>query len=668
MTLGRRSRITSLLERKGLSEALKITLLGFALGALYVSLFLLRSYERNKFLSWSEVFNIANIYFVLLLLGIALYLGHILSTIELRYSGRPEVFIFPLFLLVSVLFYGNPEVNPDAGRYFSEAKYLEVEGVEAFIREWGRKLYIYVDQPVVPFIYGVIFKIFGEKRLYLQVYNSVLFALSACLLYRIATRLWGEKAGVSSAFLLLASPYLLVQVPLTLVDVSLMFFVVLLVYSLLRALGDEGKTWVGLSAVCIFLVVFSKLTAILFLIVLPATVLAMHVKGILVPGWKQRMVGIGALTAVFFTPALLALGKTVAAQYETSMILRGRLSEWAGTESTFSLLLYQFSAPVTALATYSAYTAMRKRDKLIVLPLLWFLFPLLFLHDTRIRYMIPAFPALALLAGIAVASIERRRGRFLLFALVSISLITAFFAYNPFLQVNSANDLRRAAEYAENVPVESIEVYAVQPGNYPYSLTPLIPVFDLHSSKRIILRGEDSFPTRKITPENRFVSWTWTYEPPGYYFPLESSRLIAVISPLRYDALPVHLKKKLEDYILLRSFESGTYAALYPYKVRLYLRNPELVVLQPEKGLTRGEEVRIKWRVEYPLPEELMYRVYIYSRSRGVYELINSTWNTSITWRVPSLPPGEDYVLRVYASRDNWQSYVWNETGFFTVM
>lgn len=593
----------------------------------------------------------------------SLLLAHILSE---HWSGRiaPAPLSASVFLLLLTL-HTIPELNPDAARYFTEAKFLAVEGVGTFISEWGGKLYVYVDQPLVPFIYGVLFILFGESRLVIQAYNFLLYSLLVLLVYRISAELWDRRAAGFSAMLMLASPYVLSRVPMTLVDVTLSFLTAALAYSLLLGLRRRRAEYLVPAGICVALIPFTKLTGLVYLLPLAFVPLALHLSGERL-ALRQLAVPV-LLGAALALPLLLHLAPVLREQISLAMILKSRMPEITGAESVWNLLFYQFSAPVTLLALAGTCMALRRGERGILLPLLWFLVPLILYHDTRMRYMIPAYPALAMLAGFGLFSLSERWNRgtavFLALAAVLSSLSLLYLAYVPFAHANSAADLMRSAAYAERIPVESIDVYALYPASYNSSLALLIPLFDLHSSKRVIVRGESLMPTREITPEQKNVSWTWSFELPGYYFQLAPpSELVAVISPMYYTYLPPMLKERLKNYTLVRTFEAGTYGALFPYKIRLYLRNPTVSFGALPAELRKGEVVNVSWSSGYPFPQDLSYRVYLYSESQKMRLYIGELRNTSILWKVPLLPPAEDYRFRVYASWNGWQTYGWNDS------
>ena len=112
--------------------------------------------------------------------------------------------------------------------------------------------------PLLPFLYGLIFRFFGEVRAYIQIFITFLFAMTVVLTYLIGKDLWDEEIGFSAGLLLLGMPYLLTQVPLMLIDVPAMFFLTLSVFTYIRAL-KHGGMWLCFSSVAVFLAFFPNI-------------------------------------------------------------------------------------------------------------------------------------------------------------------------------------------------------------------------------------------------------------------------------------------------------------------------------------------------------------------------------------------------------------------------
>jgi 4-amino-4-deoxy-L-arabinose transferase-like glycosyltransferase len=222
----------------------------------YFVLFAARTADDNRLTSWQWTFNSVNITEIFLILLAGLIPAYLFSRVSF-FERYPVICLFSLSYIIAALFWGAPEVIVDTSRYFTQAKYLEVYGIERFIKEWGKDIYVWTDMPLMPFLYGLIFKFFWEIRLYIQIFTTLLFAVTVVLTYLIGKELWSEEVGFFGGLFLLGMPYLLTQSPLMLVDIPTTFFLTLSVFTCIKAL-NRGGMWIGFSSIAIFLAFFSK--------------------------------------------------------------------------------------------------------------------------------------------------------------------------------------------------------------------------------------------------------------------------------------------------------------------------------------------------------------------------------------------------------------------------
>ena len=169
---------------------------------------------------------------------------------------------------LAAIFWKVPEVIVDASRYFTQAKHIKVYGIGYFFHEWGRDIMAWTDLPLVPFIYGLIFKFFGEHRLYIQIFTTLLFSLTVVLTYMIGKTLWDKQTGFIGGLLLLGIPYIYSQIPLMLVDIPTMFFLTLSIFTIIQALKQGGIGFITISSIALLLTFFSKYSSWLWLTVL----------------------------------------------------------------------------------------------------------------------------------------------------------------------------------------------------------------------------------------------------------------------------------------------------------------------------------------------------------------------------------------------------------------
>ena len=579
---------------------------------LFVLLFLLRAHDDNSLFSWSWVFARTDASSIYLFLTACIAVAFVLAQ-----RPVPEQYRFMVLAILSFAaalpFWGQPETIVDASRYFAQAKHLEVYGIGYFLREWGRAIPAWTDMPLVPFLYGMLFKLFGEHRLAVQVFTTALFSLTTVLTCLIGERLWNRETGFSAGLFLLGIPYLLTQVPLMLVDVPTMFFLTLSLYAYLEAVDQGGVVRVTLSVAAIIFTVLSKYSAWFMLSVL---VIALIVRAIqrtgsggvplklpavpprrdrksstfravlyanrsltpqqaagnaLAPGFKRGLAIL--LMAGAFAGAVLLLKYDVAR--EQLILLREfqqpGLTRWH--ESFLSTFLFQVHPLVTASALASIVVAFRKRDAAYLIICWLILLPVLF-QITRIRYLLPVFPMLALMAGYGLQIITREDlRRAVVLGTVATSLVIAFSAYLPFAKSMSAVNIKHAGEYLNTLPGNAIEVVTIAPGEPVANPAVSVPLLDLFTHKQIRYHDRDGslLPRKEILRSS--LRFTWEYRNPAYYesSPGPAATIpVVVLSNASDGSVPAGLARKLDGYRLSRSFQVNENVFQYTVGVRIY--------------------------------------------------------------------------------------------------
>ena len=539
----------------------------------FVALVVLRSFDDNSLFSWAWVFIRTDASLVYLLLTAGLILSFVLARTELP-SRYQLPFLALLSFAAAVPFWGQPETIVDASRYFTQAKHLEVYGIGSFLKEWGRGLQAWTDMPLVPFLYGMLFKLFGEHRLVVQVFTTALFSLTAVLTCLIGERLWNRDTGFSAGLLLLGMPYLLTQVPLMLVDVPTMFFLMLAIFTFLNALDRGGPMRACCSVAAIVLVVLAKYSAWFMLSVL---VIALIIRARQRTGTGDRLPlkrGLAILlTAGIATGAVLLLNYDVVREQMTLLreFQRPGLTRWH--ESFLSTFLFQIHPVITASALASIVVAFRKRDASYLIICWLMLLPVLF-QITRIRYILPLFPLLALMAGYGLQIIARGDlRRSIVLGTVATSLVIACSAYLPFAKSMSAVNLMHAGEYLNTLPGDAVEVVTVAPKEPVANPAVSVPLLDLFTHKQIRYRYRDGSLLPREEIQRSSLRFTWEYRNPAYYEPSPEPAAaipIVVLSGASDSSLPAELTGKLEGYRLSRSFQSNEEVFKYTVGVRIY--------------------------------------------------------------------------------------------------
>ena len=465
-------------------------------------------------------------------------------------SEKSPYFLFLSSFAIAAIFWREPEVIVDASRYFTQAKHLELYGVGFFLREWGRAIAVWTDLPVAPFFYGLIFKVFGESRLYIQIFTSLLFSLSVVLTCQIGKKLWDADTGFYAGLLLLGIPYLYSQVPLMLVDVPAMFFLLLAIFSFLSAL-EKGKAWrILLSASAIALAFYSKYSQWMMLSVL--IVLALTYRPSL-PELKTS-VYLYRVFAILLASAFL-IGAVFVYKYDVlseqiNFLLsyqKPGLRRWG--ESFLSTFFFQIHPLITMAAGYSVYAAFKRKD-IRYLGVLWLVALVFFLQIRRIRYIIMVFPMLTLMASYGLQRIRQKEIiRFLSFSVVMFSFAVSVFAYLPFLQENSASNLMNAGRYLDSLGITGAEVFTVPSDNSFVNPAVAVPVLDLFTLKKIRYHYDEDSPSLTEEKARSPFRFSWEYKNPRYYTVTEKtnqgSSAVVIIS----DNLPGELPEKIKQEI-----------------------------------------------------------------------------------------------------------------------
>ncbi len=544
--------------------------------SVFLTLFIFRSLDDNRLTSWQWTFTGVDVARIFLILILGIIIAYTLSKVSFP-ERNPAIFLFLSSFAVGVIFWKEPEVIVDASRYFTQAKHLKIYGIKYFIEEWGRGINAWTDLPLVPFLYGLIFKFFGESRTYIQIFTTSLFSMTVVLTYLIGKTLWDENVGFFAGVLLLGIPYLFTQVPLMLVDVPTMFFLTLLIFTFIKVL-ERGEKWIAISSVAIFLAFFSKYSTWLMLSVLVVIVLVYLRQG---SGARYHIIYRSVLVAMI---AGLFIGFVILFRFDVfsgqiKMLFDYQipgLRRWG--ESFVSTFFYQIHPLITIAALYSLYVAFKKRD-LKYLIISWLIFLIVLLQIKRIRYIMIIFPMLALMASYGLQVVKNKElRRFIASYIVISSLIVAISVYLPFLQKMSSVNLKDAGRFLNSVDVTNIEVLTLPSTNSIVNPAVSVPILDIFTEKNIYYYYDASFspPFERIRESP--LRFTWEYKNPEYYIANnkgpKGNVVVVVITNKIDELLPNHIEQKIKGYKKTRVFKTST--GVFRYR-------PIVMIYQPEQ-------------------------------------------------------------------------------------
>jgi hypothetical protein len=549
--------------------------------AVFYLLYIFRDHDDNRLTSWKWAFAGVDLSWfipVLIVLIVIVYLLFRSSFTE----KRPVLFLLVLSFGVTSIFWEMPEVIIDASRYFTYAKHLEVYGARYFLSEWGQAINVWTDMPLVPFLYGLIFKYLGESRIFIQIFVSALFSMTVVLTYLTGKTLWNGETGFLAGALILGVPYIFSQTPLMLVDIPTMFFLALSIYLFIRAM-EEGGEWTVSASLALSCTFFSKystwmmlsVTGVIFIIYLVRQVEGQKVKG---KRERKQIIYRGIIIALLSS---LLIGIVFIFKFDIIWEQVRFLREyqmpglkWWG-ESFVSTFFYQVHPFITIAALYSLFAALKKRD-LKFLVISWLIFLIVILEVRRSRYVMILFPMLALMASYGIQMVkDMELKKCIVSCAVASSLAVAVFAYLPFLQSMGSVNFRDAGRTLNSSDVERVIVYTIPSSETVVNQAVGVPVLDLFAEKKISYYHDESsaLPLEKI--EKSPLRFTWVYRNPEYY-DLEnedstSNSAIAVISNAPLEELPDNLKKKVEGYREAGIFKTSTGIFRYSPVVTLYL-------------------------------------------------------------------------------------------------
>jgi hypothetical protein len=551
-------------------EKIDYLLAGTVITSIFVLLYAFRYLDDNTLTSWYWVFQTDEVdaRVVLAAGAVGVILAYFLPDLRLR-ERRPRVVLFCLSFLAGAYFWRSPEAIVDAARYFTYAKETAEYGVVFFLREWGGEINPWTDLPAMPLIYGLLFKLLGEERIYAQLLNTLLFSCTVVMVYSIGERLWGRGVGFNAGLFLLAMPYLFTQVPLLLVDISTMFFLVFAAYTALEAVERRSVPYALLASLGVSLSFYSKFSTWAMLSIIPVILLIRRGPGV------GRIAGVLAFSSVAVIAVTFYIkSDTILAQLDLlQSYQRPMLQVWG--ESHLSTYFFQVHPIVTLAASYSIYLSHKRRDLRYVV-IGWLPILVILLDVKRIRYLIPVFPMLALMASYGIQGVKNQRLRdFIVYAAVGFSISIAALAYLPFLQSLSASNLMEAGEILDGLEQEHVVVYTLPPRENRYNPSVSVPLLDFFTRKKILYMGEDvPMPPHAERSPLRF---TWEYRVPDYYEPfIRPQNPAVVVISQDLTPLPGHIDRELRDagYVLHRVLDKKSKRPyLYRTVVRVYLQN-----------------------------------------------------------------------------------------------
>jgi hypothetical protein len=532
-------------------------------------LYLNRHLDNNRLTSWNWVFDIVGLSRVGFILAAALALAWLLSRVSF-YGKRKALVLFVTAFGLASFFWSEPEVIVDSSRYFTQAKQLSVYGVGYFVQQWGKNVFAWTDLPLVPFLYGLVFKFFGEQRIFIQLLNTLFYALTVVLTYLLGKALWDDDTGFRGGLLLLGIPYLVVQVPLLLVDVPTMFFFMLAVVTTVEALQKGGKGRIILAALALFLVFYAKYSTWMLLTLIPVIYLYfmwLNPARTLRRGVMQALLALVMIGTVFFAYRNILLPQLdFLVEYQ-----KPGLNRWG--ESYISTFLFQVHPFITAAALLGILAAIKKVDfRFLLISFLLLLF--LLMQVKRIRYTVPVFPLLALMAAYGLGVIQNKTViKQVVLSVVVTSFVLAFTGFLPLLKSLGVQNLQAAGHYVNTLSGSSIEVISFAGENAVVNPVTSIPILDIYTDKKIVADYDPVSPEVLERVKTAPLRFTWEFPLPDYYLPKPGVQKIDALVIITDDPgrpLEQEIKNKISLYPMQKTFKQSSHIFQHQTYVMVY--------------------------------------------------------------------------------------------------
>jgi 4-amino-4-deoxy-L-arabinose transferase-like glycosyltransferase len=545
----------------------EVTLLIFFMLLLVFPLqYISRSLDMSTLTSWRWVFTDIGPGKIILFILLGVLAAIPLANIELPQT-YPASFLFLVSFFCSLPFLNSSEVLLDSTRYFLQAKQLSQFGFLFFFKEWGGEINQWTDLPLVPFLYGVLFKLFGEKKIAVEIFNVLIFSMTPVLTYLTGRILWDSEIGFVGGLFVLTSPYLFTQTPLMLVDIHTMFFLLLAVCTFLYSIERRGPSWIFASAVTVLLASICKFSTwpilgvliVIVFIYMGSDTLAVIKHAVLV-----AMVTILLLAIIYFWK-----GEVIAGQIQfLSSYQIGGLKRWQ--EGYLSALIFQTHPLLLLAALLGIIRSIKNLDKKILI-MAWFAALVFFLELKRVRYLLPLLPFYALAGAYGLQTIKQQQvRRFFVYGCVVTSLVIALGTFKPFLNSTSMTNLKDAGRFIDTLPSEAVRVLYLPQEKSLGNTAVVIPILDLYTEKLIYAEQPWKSEMGLKKAQNASLRFTWELSPPRFYRDEKYSTAqlpLVIIASKPIHVLPPFMSEKYPHYQLLKQFSKTS--AVYRYQTHV---------------------------------------------------------------------------------------------------
>ena len=329
------------------------------------------------------------------------------------------------------------------------------------------------NPPLYMWFVAFSYKIFGISEYAARFPSALLGVATVVLVYFFARWLFGFWAGFFSAFVLTTTLLFVRYARRAMVDTTLSFFVCLALFALVLALQKDRRYFL-LWGASISLAILTKSVLGLFPLVITVIYLltAKRIKLFLNPYFLLGLLTILLLGGSWYLHQYLTLGQQFIHVHFRWLILQRAFflkpEPWYAQLSYFKQLAFHYWPWLPLLVFGMARWARRagRKDENTYLLVLWVgtILLALSLQQSRIGwYMLPIFPAAAIICGATLQELLREQGKLIFTKTCGVLAIVAFLAINATpLQLSPPRetDVRVLAPYVKHFASRGARVTA----------------------------------------------------------------------------------------------------------------------------------------------------------------------------------------------------------------
>jgi 4-amino-4-deoxy-L-arabinose transferase-like glycosyltransferase len=375
-----------------------------------------------------------------------------------------------LLLALVVIWFGNLEyrklIKPDEGRYAEIPREMVASGdwVTPHLNDFK-----YFEKPPLQYwATAVAYEVFGEHQWSSRLWTALTGFLGILLTGFVGMRLFGRTAGLYAALILGSSTLYVLMAHVNTLDMGVTFFITLGIFSLLLAQHEQAipfrRNWMMLAWAAMALAVLSKG---LMGLILPGAALFLYslfnrdVSVWLRMHWISGLLAFFAVAAPWFVLVIQANPEFfqfffIHEHFERFLTkVHARYQPWHYFVPIllFGMLPWTLLMFDTVLRTWrdSASQALHFSAERFLLVWAVFVYVFFSLSSSKLpSYLLPMFPALALLMGKQLAAMSTRR-LFWLIAPVLPVLLVLLFGLGPLVDQQSENQVQHEmySAYAE---------------------------------------------------------------------------------------------------------------------------------------------------------------------------------------------------------------------------